>query len=300
MPVVRHVQRPSLRRRGAHRAPGLTGLTRQTVGKKSSKRSAADATQRPVGDLARELSEISGTDVDEPLLRRALTHRSFAYENGGIPHNERQEFLGDAVLGLVVTETLFGDHPDAPEGQLAKQRAAVVNSRALAEVARELDLGDYLLLGRGELATGGRTKDSILADTTEAVIGTVFLCGGIEAGRRIVHHLIDPLMSRTASLGAALDWKTSLQEATAAAGLGAPAYVVEGEGPDHDKVFTAKVVVDERVLGIGTGRNKKSAEMLAAENAWVSLREEAAKNSGVTTAEAVADAKSDVSPRSDA
>lgn len=300
MPVVWHVQRASLRRRGAHRAPGLTGLTRQTVGKKSSKRSAADATQRPVGDLVRILSEISGTDIDESLLRRALTHRSFAYENGGIPHNERQEFLGDAVLGLVVTETLYDAHPDAPEGQLAKQRAAVVNSRALAEVARGLELGEYLLLGRGELSTGGRTKDSILADTTEAVIGTVFLCGGIEAGRRIVHHLIDPLMSRTANLGAALDWKTSLQEATAAAGLGAPAYIVESEGPDHDKVFTARVVVDDRVLGVGKGRNKKGAEMLAAENAWVSLREEAAKNSGVATAGAVAEAEADVPTRADA
>ena len=226
--------------------------------------------------------------MDEPLLRRALTHRSFAYENGGIPHNERQEFLGDAVLGLVVTETLYDQQPDAPEGQLAKQRAAVVNARALADVARGLELGDYLLLGRGELATGGRDKDSILADTTEAVIGAVFLSGGIEAGRRIVHHLIDPLMSRTASLGAALDWKTSLQEATAAAGLGAPAYVVEGEGPDHDKVFTAKVVIDERVLGEGVGRNKKSAEMIAAERAWVALREEAARNAGGSGATSVA------------
>lgn len=259
------------------------------MGKKSSKRSAADVSQRPVGDLVRILSEVSGVDVDESLLRRALTHRSFAYENGGIPHNERQEFLGDAVLGLVVTETLYTDQPDAPEGHLAKQRAAVVNSRALAEVARGLELGEYLLLGRGELATGGRDKDSILADTTEAVIGTVFLSGGIEAGRRIVHHLIDPLMNRSSTMGAALDWKTSLQEATAAAGLGAPTYVVEGEGPDHDKVFTATVVVDGRTLGAGTGRNKKSAEMIAAENAWVSLRDEAAKNAGSAGGDVVCD-----------
>lgn len=252
--------------------------------------------QRPVDDLARILSEISSTDVDESLLRRALTHRSFAYENGGIPHNERQEFLGDAVLGLVVTETLYTEHPDAPEGQLAKQRAAVVNSRALAEVARGLELGEYLLLGRGELSTGGRTKDSILADTTEAVIGTVFLCGGMEAGRRIVHHLIDPLMSATARLGAALDWKTSLQEATSAAGLGAPAYLVDGQGPDHDKVFTAQVVIDGRVLGVGEGRNKKGAEMLAAERAWVSLREEAARSSGMPSAPSDADGCDDVAP----
>ena len=243
---------------------------------KSSKRSAPDVKQRPVAELGHLLSEIAEVQIDESLLRRALTHRSYAYENGAIPHNERQEFLGDAVLGLVVTETLYSDNPDAPEGQLAKQRAAVVNSRALAKVARELELGEYVLLGRGEMSTGGRDKDSILADTTEAVIGTVFLCGGIEAGRKIVHHLIDPLMSQTARLGAALDWKTSLQEATAAAGLGAPTYQVEGVGPDHNKVFTAKVVVDGRVLSEGEGRNKKSAEMIAAERAWDVLRSEAA------------------------
>lgn len=251
------------------------------MARKSSKRSASDEQQRPVGDLAAFLEKVADVVIDEPLLRRALTHRSYAYENGSIPHNERQEFLGDAVLGMVVTETLFTEHPDLPEGQLAKQRAAVVNSRALALVARELNLGDYILLGRGELSTGGRDKDSILADTTEAVIGTVFLCGGIEAGRRIVHHLIDPLMTQTAGLGAALDWKTSLQEATAAAGLGAPTYDVQGVGPDHNKVFTACVIVDERVLGEGTGRNKKSAEMIAAQKAWESLRAEAGKAANV-------------------
>lgn len=251
--------------------------------KKSSKRSAFDAQQRPVAELAEILYGISDVRIDESLLRRALTHRSFAYENGGVPHNERQEFLGDAVLGLVVTETLFANNPDAPEGQLAKLRAAVVNSKALAQVARGLQLGDFILLGRGELATGGRDKDSILADTTEAVIGTVYLTGGLEAGRKIVHHLIDPLMSQTARLGAALDWKTSLQEATAAAGLGAPSYQVEGVGPDHDKVFTAQVVVDGRVLASGEGRNKKSAEMIAAERAWDVLRVEAAAAAQATT-----------------
>lgn len=254
------------------------------MAKKSSKRSAHDVEQRPVADLAATLTEVAGVDIDESLLRRALTHRSYAYESGGIPHNERQEFLGDAVLGLVVTETLFNDQPDAAEGQLAKQRAAVVNARALAKVARDLKLGEYLYLGRGELATDGRDKDSILADTTEAVIGTVFLCGGIEAGRKIVHHLIDPLMNESASLGAALDWKTSLQEATAAAGLGAPTYQVDGVGPDHKKVFTAQVIVDERVLGVGEGRNKKTAEMLAAENAWVALREAAAEGANSASA----------------
>ncbi|KNX39402.1 ribonuclease III [Luteipulveratus halotolerans] len=225
--------------------------------------------------MARILHEVSGTVIDEPLLLRALTHRSYAYENGGVPHNERQEFLGDAVLGVVVTDTLYRTHPDLPEGQLAKLRASVVNSRALAEVARGLGLGSFVLLGRGETITGGRDKDSILADTTESVIGTVYLAGGIEAAARLVHHLIDPLLAKAAGLGAGLDWKTSLQEATAAADLGVPSYVVSDVGPDHDKEFTAVVMVGDQELGHGTGRNKKGAEQMAAEEAWKHLRERA-------------------------
>ncbi|YAL82378.1 ribonuclease III [Dermacoccaceae bacterium W4C1] len=231
-----------------------------------------EAAQRPVADLAGHLTEVSGTVIDEPLLLRALTHRSYAYENGGLPHNERQEFLGDAVLGLVVTDHLYAVHPDLPEGQLAKLRASVVNSRALAGVARELHLGEYILLGRGEGATGGRDKDSILADTTEAVIGTVYLTGGLEPSRKLVHHLLDELLESAAGLGAGLDWKTSLQEAVAAADLGSPMYRVSDTGPDHDKEFTAEVVVGEQVLGTGVGRNKKAAEQQAAEAAWKVLQ----------------------------
>lgn len=210
--------------------------------------------------------------IDEPLLQRALTHRSFAYENNAAPHNERQEFLGDAVLGMVVTDHLYASHPNLPEGQLAKLRASVVNSRALAQVARELELGDFLLLGRGELGTGGRDKDSILADTTEAVIGTVYLAGGLAAAARFVHHILDPLLTAATQLGAGLDWKTSLQEAVAAADLGSPAYVVSDTGPDHDKVFTAEAVIGGEVLGTGVGRNKKTAEQEAAEHAWRVLK----------------------------
>lgn len=211
--------------------------------------------------------------IDEPLLQRALTHRSYAYENGGCPHNERQEFLGDSVLGLVVTDHLYREHPDLPEGQLAKLRASVVNSRALAQVARELELGEYLLLGRGELGTGGRDKDSILADTMEAVIGTVYLSGDIEASGRFVHHLLDELLDKATHLGAGLDWKTSLQEAVAAADLGSPTYQVTDVGPDHDKVFTAEVLVAGEVIGAGEGRNKKAAEQEAAEQAWTHLQQ---------------------------
>lgn len=245
------------------------------MGSQSKRSRHLSAAQRSVADLAQILTEVSGTVIDEPLLSRALTHRSYAYENGGTPHNERQEFLGDAVLGLVVTDHLYGEHPDLPEGQLAKLRASVVNSRALADVARGLDLGEYVFLGRGEAATGGRDKDSILADTMEAVIGTVFLMGGLEPASRFVHHVLDPLLEQSTQLGAGLDWKTSLQEAVAAAELGSPSYVVSAEGPDHDKVFTAKVLVGDEELGRGEGRNKKTAEQEAAQQAWTTLKERA-------------------------
>ncbi|WP_409485292.1 ribonuclease III [Arsenicicoccus dermatophilus] len=227
--------------------------------------------QRPVGALVDHLEQVVGERVDEPLLVRALTHRSYAYEHGGLPHNERLEFLGDAVLGLVVTDTLYRAHPDEAEGQLAKLRAAVVNMRALAGVARGLDLGAYLLLGRGEESTGGRDKTSILADTTEAVIGAVYLSCGTRQAEALVHHLLDPLMASSARLGAALDWKTSLQEMTSALGIGVPEYALTDEGPDHLKVFTARAVVGEETLGEGVGRSKKEAEQKAAEIAWTAL-----------------------------
>ncbi len=207
------------------------------------------------------------------LLQRALTHRSYAYENGGLPTNERLEFLGDSVLGLVVTDTLFREHPNLPEGQLAKLRAAVVNMRALADVARGLDLGTFLRLGRGEEGTGGRDKSSILADTLEAVIGAVYVDRGLDDTAHLVHRLFDPLIAQSARLGAGLDWKTSLQELTAAELLGVPEYVVEQSGPDHQKVFRAAVYVGDDVYGTGEGLSKKDAEQQAAEAAWVAIRE---------------------------
>jgi ribonuclease III len=225
------------------------------------------------GSLA-DLQQRLGVPVDAGLLERALTHRSFAYENGGLPTNERLEFLGDAVLGLVVTEALFRRHPDLPEGRLAKLRAAVVNMRALAGVARDLDLGAHVRLGRGEEATGGRDKSSILADTLEAVIGAAYLDHGVDSARTLVHRLVDPLLESSAALGAGLDWKTSLQELTATLGAGVPEYAVDEEGPDHAKVFHAAVLVAGRSYGAGTGRSKKEAEQQAAATAWKALREE--------------------------
>jgi ribonuclease III len=209
--------------------------------------------------------------VTHDLLERALTHRSYAYENGGLPTNERLEFLGDAVLGLIVTDTLYREHPGLPEGQLAKLRAAVVQMRALAGVARDLKLGRYIRLGRGEEGTGGRDKPSILADTLEAVIGAVYLDRGLEAARRLVHRLFDPVIANSAQLGAGLDWKTSLQELTASELLGVPEYRVEESGPDHQKLFRAMVRVAGRTYGSGQGRSKKEAEQQAAEAAYTGI-----------------------------
>jgi len=218
------------------------------------------------------LREALGDPVLDPgLLDRALTHRSYAYENGGLPTNERLEFLGDSVLGVVVTESLFRLHPDLPEGRLAKLRAAVVNARALAAVAREIELGQHIKLGRGEEATGGREKASILSDTVEAVIGAIHLSGGIEVAATVVHRLFDPVMEAASALGAGLDWKTSLQELSADQSLGVPEYVIQDAGPDHMKTFSAQVRVGDRLYGNGRGRSKKEAEQGAAQTAYVEI-----------------------------
>ncbi len=224
------------------------------------------------------LLEALGVPLDAELLTLALTHRSYAYENSGLPPNERLEFLGDAVLGLVVTDHLYRAHPDRPEGQLAKLRASVVNMHALAGVARGLGadgLGGHLLLGRGEELTGGRDKASILADGLEAVIGAVYLQFGIDTARQLVHHLFDPLLAEAPLRGAGLDWKTSLQELTASSGLGVPEYRVDDQGPDHRKEFTATVYVGGKPHGSGDGRTKKEAEQKAAEAAWRVLSDKA-------------------------
>lgn len=229
--------------------------------------------ERPHSDLEQLQGQL-GVRLERGLLVRALTHRSYAYEHGGLPTNERLEFLGDAVLGLVVTAALFRAHPDLPEGQLAKLRASVVNMRALAGVARGLQLGDHVLLGRGETTSGGADKSSILADTLEALIGAVYHEHGMVAAERVVHRLVDPLLAVAADLGAGLDWKTSLQERTAGLALGVPDYLVDEEGPDHAKVFHAVARVGGRQLGTGSGRSKKEAEQIAASAAYATLARE--------------------------
>lgn len=226
-----------------------------------------------------ELLETLGIDLDGELLVLALTHRSFAHEAGGIPTNERLEFLGDSVLGVVVTEALFRRHPDSPEGDLARMRAATVSQRALAQVARALGLGQYILLGKGETRTGGAEKDSILSDTVEAIIGAVFLSHGLERTRTFVHSLVDPLLTDAARLGAGLDWKTSLQEIAAAHDVGVPRYDSTSGGPDHARVFVSEVVFDETVFGTGEGTSKKQAEQLAAEQAYQKIDDSVAGTS---------------------
>jgi ribonuclease-3 len=228
-----------------------------------------------------ELREALGNPVLDPeLLALALTHRSFAYENGNLPTNERLEFLGDSVLGVVITETLYRTHPDLSEGRLAKLRAAVVNARALADVARAVGLGAHIRLGKGEEATGGREKASILSDTVEALIGAVYLSGDFLDAARVIHLLFDPLLEAAAAMGAGLDWKTSLQELSALHDLGVPEYVIEDEGPDHMKTFTARVRVADRLHGRGIGRSKKEAEQQAAETAYRTLSDELPQGDG--------------------
>lgn len=239
------------------------------------RRPAAAALQPPAPfeDFVDHLTQVVKGPIDAGELRRALTHRSYAYEAGGLPHNERLEFLGDSVLGLVVTDTLYTTHPDVPEGQLAKLRSAVVNMRALADVGRTIGVGDYLFLGRGEETTGGRDKDSILADAVEAVIGAVYAGSGLVAATALIHSFFDPLIARAARLGAGLDWKTSLQELSAAHDLGVPEYQLSDDGPEHAKTFTARVFIGGTVHGEGTGRTKKDAEQEAASTAWEAIRQ---------------------------
>ena len=217
-----------------------------------------------------DLFDALGVDLDDELLTLALTHRSYAYEHGGLKTNERLEFLGDAVLGITVTHHLYHRHPDCPESDLAKMRAGVVNTQALAKVARGLTdqgLGAHLYLGRGELKSGGTDKSSILADSLEALLGAIYLQHGIDVAGDVILRLFNELLDA----GGLLDWKTNLQELTAARGLGAVSYQVTSTGPDHLREFTAVVVVMDTPYGEGVGRTKKEAEQKAAEKAVEAL-----------------------------
>ena len=212
---------------------------------------------------------------DRSLLQRALAHRSWCSENGSVESNERLEYLGDSVLGLVVTEFTFNTYGDLSEGALAKIRASVVNAVVLAEVAAEYELGDAVLLGKGEDASGGREKTSILSDSFEAILGAIYLDGGWEPARRFVLSSLSGRIEAAAKGPGGGDYKTLLQEVVARLHESLPVYVVAGEGPDHDMTFTANVVVAGELIGEGAGRTKKQAEQAAARNAWQHLRSRA-------------------------
>ena len=212
--------------------------------------------------------------ADPSLLARAMAHRSWCAETTGADPNERLEFLGDAVLGLVVTDHVFRIYTDLPEGELAKVRASVVNSASLAEVAAELDLGTALLLGKGEDLSGGREKPSILADAMEAVIGATYIDGGWDAAAALVMRLVGERIAEAAMGPGGQDYKTRLQELGARRFDQLPRYEVLDEGPDHAKRFFATVHVGDRACGEGEGRSKKQAEQAAARVAWERLQAE--------------------------
>jgi ribonuclease III len=209
---------------------------------------------------------------DQALLFQALCHRSWCAENPGTGSNERLEFLGDSVLGLVVTDHLFRSYPEMPEGELAMVRASVVNSAALAELATELEVGECLMLGKGEDQSGGRDKPSILADAAEALIGAVYIDRGWAAAERMVMSLLGERMEIAAAGPGGHDYKTRLQELCARSFDQLPIYLVRDEGPDHAKLFEAVVEVRGERLGFGRGRSKKQAEQGAAKEAWERLR----------------------------
>ncbi|MFM8898148.1 MAG: ribonuclease III [Actinomycetota bacterium] len=217
------------------------------------------------------LTEKLGVSVSPELLNLALTHRSFAYEFGGLPTNERLEFLGDSVLGLVITEALYERFPDLDESRLSPLRSGIVNMRALAAIARELELGAALKIGKGEEVTGGRDKNSILADAFEALVGAIYLDHGFAKTTDIVMRLMKSAIDEALSRGAGLDGKTALQEIVAAAGWQPPEYRVTESGPDHDKSFVAVAVVNGETYQEGHGKSKREAEQVAARLAYEAI-----------------------------
>ncbi|NBN91436.1 MAG: ribonuclease III [Actinobacteria bacterium] len=217
------------------------------------------------------MTEKLGVSVKPELLELALTHRSFAYEFGGLPTNERLEFLGDSVLGLVITEALYQRFPDLDESRLSPLRSGIVNMRALASIARELELGSALKIGKGEEVTGGRDKNSILADAFEALVGAIYLDHGFDVSAEIIMRLMKSAIDEAVTRGAGLDGKTALQEIVASAGWPPPEYKVSESGPDHDKDFVAYAIVNGITYPEGHGKSKREAEQVAARIAFESL-----------------------------
>jgi ribonuclease-3 len=227
------------------------------------------------GEGDRSLDRVLGVRFRDGALRTlALTHRSHAFENDLPANNERLEFLGDAVLGVVVTDMAFREFPDMPEGELAKLRAALVNMGALADIARDLGIGRFVLLGKGEEMSGGRDKSSILADALEALLGAVYLDRGLDAARKLIHRVFRPRMIAYVRGEGERDYKTILQEMASAEVRSVPEYRIRERGPDHEKEFTATVFLAGAEWGSGIGRSKKEAEQQAAHEAYLRLSEQ--------------------------
>jgi ribonuclease III len=223
---------------------------------------------------AKAIDRLLGVRFKDPSLREtALTHRSYAFENETQVHNERLEFLGDAVLGIVVTDMAFREFPEMTEGELAKLRAAIVNMGALADVARDLGIGRFVRLGRGEDGSGGRDKSSILADALEALLGAIYLDRGLDAARKLIVRVFRPRMIAYVRGEGGRDYKTILQELASADMRSLPEYRITERGPDHEKEFTATVFLAGTAWGSGMGRSKKEAEQEAAHEAYVRLTE---------------------------
>ncbi len=222
-------------------------------------------------DLYRDLLELLAVEIDSELLELAFTHRSFAYEAGLTATNERLEFLGDSVLGMVVTEELYRKYPDLDESRLSPLRSGIVNMRALADIARSLNLGQYIRLGKGEEVTNGRDKNSLLADALEALIGAMYISAGFEKTSACLLRLVGPTLNSAMAMGAGLDGKTALQELVASLGKSTLEYQVTMSGPDHDKNFEATAIVGGQVVATGIGKSKREAEQAAARAAFTIL-----------------------------
>ncbi|WP_054952238.1 ribonuclease III [Flaviflexus massiliensis] len=215
-----------------------------------------------------------GAKVDSELLELALTHRSWAFENGGVPTNERLELLGDSVLSIIVTDRIYHDYPNMSEADLVPIRAAAVSEKPLAEIAKTIGLDEFILLGNGELVTDGRNKPSILSDTLEALIGATYLTSGLAEVRGVVERLTMPYVKEATEAGPALDWKTSIQMLANDGKLGDVSYEIVGSGPDHARQYVATAMIGGRAWGKGEGTSRAKAEIAAAEASYDMLQKE--------------------------
>ena len=218
------------------------------------------------------LTQRLGISIEAELLELALTHSSYAYENGKIPNNERLEFLGDSVLGFVVTGHVYFENPDLDEGSLSRLRSATVSAKTLAIAANQIGLGEFIRLGKGEISTDGRNKTNILADTFEAIIGAAYLSGGLAPAKTIIDSLVLPLLSSEAELLENSEPRTVLSELLKSLGKSDATFEVTHEGPDHERTFFAQVIVDGESIAEGSGRTRKAAEAASAIAALKTLR----------------------------